>query len=108
MKCNTLAWETAAPGGAEHGQRIPSSVGRGARSRGGAEKPGMLRAGHGPSPGPILSHALAGIAAQRPTHPCRLLPAAQSPSPSGGALASRGAAAPPARSLNDGVKSFVD
>jgi hypothetical protein len=30
MKCNTLAWETPAHGGAEHGQRVPSSVGRGA------------------------------------------------------------------------------
>src|SRR3989304_2158425 len=34
MKCNTLAWETAAHGGAEHVQRVPSSVGGGARSPG--------------------------------------------------------------------------
>jgi len=99
MKCNTLAWETAAPGGAEDGQRVSAFVGRGAGSRGRLEESGAVDPGHGPGTGPRPGHALAGTAAQRPTHPCRVLPAAQSPRPSGGAVA--GSRPPPsaARSL---------
>src|SRR3972149_1513674 len=99
MKCNTLAWETAAHGGAEHVQRVPSSVGGGARSPGRPEKSRALRAGYCPGTGPCPGDALAGTQAQRPAHPHRLLPAPQGPGPSGGALAGSGPSAPPARSL---------
>jgi len=99
MKCNTLTWETAAPGGAEHVQSVPSSVERGTRSRGRPEESRALRSGHCSGAGPRPGHALAGTPTQHPAHSHGLLFAPQSPSPRGGKVASGGPSAPPARSL---------